>query len=238
MITYEGGIKLIDFGIAKAANNPQQHRVRDVQGPARLLVTGAVPVRADRSAHRRVLALDHALRAHDRTPAITADSDQEMVEHMAEARVTPPRAIDPAYPADLEAIVMKGLARDRDQRHPTAEALRHELEVFARRAELHLSNLALSRLMSQLFTEELVPWYRARDSGRTLEEHVVGETLRSKPAIDTVPEGRPKRGRSHKRARVQWAIRIAVVLALFGATYLVARWWLAPPPITAGSRSG
>jgi serine/threonine protein kinase len=238
MITYEGGIKLIDFGIAKAANNLSNTVFGTFKG--RLGYSSPEQCRCE-PIDRRTDVYSLAIMLYELTtgrPAITADSDHEMVEHMAEARVTPPRAIDPAYPADLEAIVMKGLARDRDHRYPTAEALRHELEVFARSAELRLSDHALSRLMGQLFSEELAPWYRARDSGHTLEEHVIGETLRSNPTIEPVPEARPKRGRSQRHARVQWAIRIAVVLALFGTAYLVARWWLAPPPITAGSRSG
>jgi fatty acid desaturase len=96
-----------------------------------------------------------------------------------------------------------------------------------------------------LFAHELEPWHRARDSGRTLEEHIMSVTMLTlEPSIDRsfeeLPTHKqaPKRSPAARQRQIAWAIRIAVVLVLFGTAYFVARWWLAPLPITAGSRSG
>src|SRR5262249_21992744 len=144
-------------------------------------------------------------------PAITADNEQDMIARMADARVAPPRTIDPAYPPELEAIVMRALARDREQRYPTAQAMQQELEAFARRAALSYTDLAMSRFMSRLFARELVTWHRARESGLTLEQHVVRETLRP---------------RSRRRS-LHRAVPIGIVVALFAVAYLAARWIMA-----------
>jgi serine/threonine protein kinase len=244
MITYDGNIKLIDFGIAKAANNLSNTVYGTFKG--RLGHASPEQTRCE-LVDRRTDVYSLAIMLYELTtgrPAITGESEKELLVHMTEARIAPPSTFDPAYPRDLEAVLMKALSRDREQRYATAEEFQHELEVFAQRHSLHLSELALSRMMNQLFANELEPWYRARDSGRTLEEHILSITMHSIASIDRSFEELPthkKPSRAQKRAeaqlRMRWAIRIAIVLALFGAAYFVARWWLAPP-VTVGSRSG
>jgi serine/threonine protein kinase len=247
MITYDGNIKLIDFGIAKAANNLSNTVFGTFKG--RLGYASPEQCRCE-PVDRRTDVYSLAIMLYELTtgrPAIAADTEKEMVARMTEARVLPPSTFDPLFPPDLEAVLMKALARDREQRYDTAEELQHELEVFAERHSLQQSELAMSRLMNQLFAHELEPWHRARDSGHTLEEHIMSVTmltLQSEPSIDRSFEELPTHRQPQKpisparKRQIAWATRIAVVLALFGTAYFVARWWLAPTTITAGSRSG
>jgi eukaryotic-like serine/threonine-protein kinase len=215
MITYDGNIKLIDFGIAKAASNMSNTVFGTFKG--RLGYASPEQCRCE-AVDRRTDVYSLAIMLYELTTgrsAIVADSEPEMLAHMTEARVIPPRTFDPAYPPELEAIIMTGLAREREQRYATAEAMQHDLEAFAQRAGMNISDLAMSRLMNQLFADELVAWHRARESGLTLQNFVMRETLRS---IESSPLTRAR-----NRARIRLAIRIAIVLALFGAAYLVVR---------------
>jgi eukaryotic-like serine/threonine-protein kinase len=165
--------------------------------------------------------------------AITGADEKDLIANMEAAQIVPPRELDPSYPRDLESVVMRACARDREQRYATTEELQHELEVFADRHALHTSELAISRLMNQMFAHELEPWHRARDSGRTLEEHMI--TLHTYvSALDHSFEELPTHRRPSKpRRELDRVIRIAIVLALFGAAYFVARWWF-----TVESRPG
>jgi serine/threonine protein kinase len=235
MITYDGNVKLIDFGIAKAANNLSETAFGTFKG--RLGYASPEQCRCE-PVDRRTDVYSLGLVLYEltaATPPFTVGDEHEMIERMTKARVTPPRELDASYPLELEAIVMKAVAADRAARHQTAEELQHELEAFARRAELNVSELAMSRLMNRLFADEVAPWHRARDSGLTLDEHVVRETLRAKPPMskqteETTFEQRAtiaRRRRPRRRSRVRWAIRVAIVLALVGVGYLGARWWLA-----------
>src|SRR4029078_10206157 len=56
------------------------------------------------------------------------------------------------YPADLEPIVMKGLARDRDRRFQTADEMRAALEGFAREAKLDGSPPAVAMVARAVAT--------------------------------------------------------------------------------------
>jgi len=241
MITYDGNIKLIDFGISKAANNLSHTAFGTFKG--RLGYASPEPCPCEPT-DRRTDVYSLAIRLYELTtgrPAISAPTEPEMVERMLESRIAPPTTFDPEFPRDLEAVLMKALSRDRADRYATAEELQHELEVFAQRHGIHTSAHALSRLMNQLFAGELEPWHRARESGMTLEEHILSITMHTlpptSPSLDEQPtHRRPSRAKLDAPG-LHWAVRIAIVLALFGGAYFATRWWLAPLPITAASPS-
>jgi len=239
MLTYDGNIKLIDFGIAKAANNLSNTVFGTFKG--RLGYASPEQCRCE-PVDRRTDVYSLAILLYELTtgrPAITGANEQEVVARMTEAQIAPPSTFDPAFPPDLEAVLMKALSRDREQRYPTTEELQHELGVFAERHQLNLSALALARMMNQLFATELEPWHRARDSGKTLEQHLVSVTLHSDPSLVSLEEQPTHKqpSRVTMQRQMRWALRVAIVVALFASAYFVARWWLDPPPLTAAAPS-
>jgi serine/threonine-protein kinase len=207
MLTYDGNIKLIDFGIAKSASNLSSTVFGTFKG--RLGYSSPEQVRCEpidaRSDVYSLSVMLYELTTGRR--AFEGGNEEEMIQKMSEARVTPPHELDPA----LAAIVMKGLARDRENRYWTNE-LRDALDAYARQAALNVSEQAMAKLMGQLFARELESWHRARATGLSLEEHVVRETLGE----------RPPPPRRHRR-RPRWDIRIGIVLALVAAGYAAAR---------------
>ena len=66
-----------------------------------------------------------------------------------------PSSIRPEYPPELEAIVMRALQADPDNRYATAVDLQIDLEDFAREARLPVSSARLGRFMRELFDEEI-----------------------------------------------------------------------------------
>ncbi|HUS33631.1 MAG TPA: serine/threonine-protein kinase [Kofleriaceae bacterium] len=243
MVLYDGNIKLIDFGIAKAANNLSNTVFGTFKG--RLGYSSPEQVRCE-AVDRRTDVYSLAVMLYELTtgrPAFSAHDEPHMLDLMEKARITPPRELDAQYPAELEAIVMKGLARDRNARYATAAAMQLDLEAFARRADLSLTDLTISRLMAKLFATELEPWHRARNGGMTLEDHVIQATLRTLPPSthDSIEERatQPRVARRRRRRRNRMVIGIAVVVALFAAAYLFTRWVLVDPPsLKAASPSG
>src|SRR6185295_3526572 len=57
------------------------------------------------------------------------DSEMSVLEAVREGRIRSPRELDPAIPAEVEAIVMRALARDQAGRFATAGELQGRLEA-------------------------------------------------------------------------------------------------------------
>src|SRR5262249_5527381 len=116
VITYDGGIKLIDFGIAKAHSRMGQTDHGVTKGkpgyiaPEQILCT-RIDRRTDVHA-AAVLLYEMTVGALPRAGA----SDYELLNATIERDATPPGAVMRGYPPALEAIVMRGLAREPEAR--------------------------------------------------------------------------------------------------------------------------
>jgi len=219
MITYDGSVKLIDFGIAKAANNLSNTVFGTFKG--RLGYSSPEQCRCEPTdARSDVYSL--AVLLYEMTTgvrAFTAADEQALLERMTEARIAAPTSIDPQFPRDLEAILTKGLAADRTRRYATAAEMQHDLEAFARAHALNLSDAALSRLMHEMFSIEVATWIDARNTGVTLEDHVLRQVARN-TVKDATARPAPRRKR---RPRRTW-VPVAIVVLIVAVAYAVTRW--------------
>src|SRR5207244_12792836 len=112
LVTFEGGVKLIDFGVAKAAGRAQHTRTGALKGKYSYMspeqVAGAeVDGRSDIFALGIVL---HELLTGRRL--FKADSDVQTLARVRECNVAPPSRVNPPLPPGLDAIVLKALAKD------------------------------------------------------------------------------------------------------------------------------
>ena len=152
VIGYDGQVKLIDFGIAKAADTSDQTKAGIVKGKIHYLSPEAVagdPIdrRTDVFAAGAMLwdalagqRLWHGMHAAD-------------IEHaLFRGAVPTPRSVNPEVPEELEAICMKAVAGPPADRYSDAAVFRADLERVCR-SDL-VSTEALSAAMSSEFLEE------------------------------------------------------------------------------------
>jgi len=130
VISSNGVVKLIDFGIAKTVSTHTQAGI--IKGkiayiaPEYLEDTG-LDRRADLWA---VGVVAYELLCNARL--FNADDDFEMMRQVRSQPITPPSAHNPDIPAELEAIVMTALQRAPAQRWQNATALRNALAGVGR----------------------------------------------------------------------------------------------------------
>jgi len=223
MVCYDGNVKLIDFGIAKAANNLSNTVYGTFKG--RLGYSSPEQCRCEQ-VDRRTDVYSLSIMLYELTTgrqAFIADNDDDMLARMTDGAVA--LAFDASYPAELQAIVRRGLAPAREQRYATAAALQHDLEAFAQHAGLHLSDASRSRYLHQVFAAELGPWNRARATGVTLEDFLL-DTLEEQQTLDHVPRRSEPVRKKRRRRKPRWGMRIAIVIALVAIAYLLTRWAL------------
>jgi serine/threonine-protein kinase len=153
----DGSVKLIDFGVAAVSRaerktprgvlkgkfaymSPEQCREESLDGRSDIfslgvvfyeLVTGLRPFRAARAS--------------------------QVVRLIIEQTLVPPRALDPTIPAELDALIVRMLAKPREKRPASAGEVCAELEAIAARLGITLARLELTAAMAELIAAEPVP---------------------------------------------------------------------------------
>jgi len=152
LVRFDGCVKLVDFGIAKATSQHTHTRVGTVKG--KLPYMSPEQVRG-RPIDRRsdIFSLGIVLWEMTTGRKLFRSDDPSIIDQIASRDAPRPSRIRPDYPRDLEEIVMCALSRDRHLRPPTAQALQLALEAFAREHKLEISQVRLASLMTRMFPE-------------------------------------------------------------------------------------
>ncbi len=185
IVSYDGAIKLLDFGIARAASHQHKTQIGALKGKTPYM--SPEQCRAQRIDRRSDLfslgTVMFELTVGHRP--FRGENDFAVMEQIVHGEAPRPSALVPGYPLELEAIVMKLLARDVAARYQTAEELLHELEQLISKHGLWVSSRPLGKYMRLLFAERIAAWERAASEGVTLSEHVAetitSESQRSEP---------------------------------------------------------
>jgi eukaryotic-like serine/threonine-protein kinase len=158
MVGYDGSIKLIDFGIAKAMRRSSSTQVGFVKGNVNYMApeqiaAGPIDHRTD------VFALGAVLyELVTMTPAFRTDSDLETATRIKLGALVPPRELRPSIAPELERIILGALHTDPAARFQDANAMRRAIETFGRRHNLALGDTAVIKVMEALFEERREPW--------------------------------------------------------------------------------
>ena len=172
LISYDGAIKLVDFGVAKAATSSVKTRTGTLKGK----IAYMSPEQAKGSTVDRrsdVFALGIVLWEMITTQRLfKGDNDLATIQLIINSKPQPPRELRPECPEELERIALKALSNDPETRYQTAEELQLDLEELARELRLKQSAIALRSHMQELFAEEIKSWKAAQASGVTLMDHV------------------------------------------------------------------
>jgi TonB family protein len=128
LIAYEGDIKLCDFGIAKAASKASKTQSGALKGKIQYMSPEQAwgkPIdrRSDLFSLGVVL---HELLTGERL--FRGDSDINVLEKVRSAEVTPPSRENPEVPHNLDAVVLKALAKEPDDRYANASDLLRDLD--------------------------------------------------------------------------------------------------------------
>jgi len=156
-VTYEGGVKVVDFGIAKAGALTMQTRAGTLKG--KIGYMSPEQCRGD-AVDRRSDVFALGILLYEITTGrrlYFADSHYAILNKIIEGRFTLPCEVDPEYPAELEAIVRRALDTDPDERFPTAEAFQAALEDFVHEARIRCSTSVLARYVETLLGERPYP---------------------------------------------------------------------------------
>lgn len=154
LVSYEGEVKLIDFGIAKAAGKMMKTQAGILKGKFGYMSPEQVrglPVdrRSDIFAAGIVL---YELLVGDRL--FTGDSDYSVLEKVRSANIPRPSNMRRSVPQPLEKIVLRALAKDPDDRYQHASELVADLQRFLLAQERLFTREDLSAFIKGSFADE------------------------------------------------------------------------------------
>ncbi|MCC6214721.1 MAG: serine/threonine protein kinase [Polyangiaceae bacterium] len=132
-VTFDGAVKVVDFGIAKVRGRLSETRAGTLKG--KVAYMSPEQVRGDAVDRRTdVFALGVVLwELTTQRRLFRVDSDLETVERVQACKVPRPTTLVPGYPPELEQVVMKALAKDASQRFQTARELSRALQQCLQR---------------------------------------------------------------------------------------------------------
>jgi eukaryotic-like serine/threonine-protein kinase len=158
IVGYDGSIKLIDFGIAKAESRSTRTQTGFVKGKAGYMAPEqALGYAVDRRSD--VFALGIVLyELSTQARAFRAASEYEAVQRIVRGDVRPPSAVCADYPPELEDVVMTALETDPDDRFQDADEMRRAIELTAHHLRLALGEPTVTRVLSDLFGRRPEPW--------------------------------------------------------------------------------
>ncbi len=191
LVSYEGQVKLVDFGIAKARTagrdeteggavkgkyayfSPEQARGKELDARTDVFAAGIVLYEM----------LCGALPFQGRMI--------DTMSRIVKGQLTPPRESNPDIPLELETILLTALENDREKRYATAEAFQAALSSYLNQTAPSFQASTLGSLVQFLFEAELVNESRPVQLSREF--------------LDQVPswKNRCRRSRRSRRLRKQ-----------------------------------
>jgi serine/threonine protein kinase len=158
VVTFDGGVKLVDFGVAKLTAEAESTRTGTIRGKVSYMSpeqcnNDPVDRRSD------IFSLGVLLyELTTMTRLFRAESDAATLKLVLETRVPRPISNQPDYPAELEAVLLRALARNRDERFGSARELQLALEEVARRLGVVTSAARLGEWMLGFFGARPEAW--------------------------------------------------------------------------------
>ncbi len=158
LLSFDGGVKVVDFGIAKTDKQVENTRAGEMKGKVGYMSPEqckALPL--DRRTDIYMLGIVMYELCTVRR-LFKGENRFETMQQIVEGNIAPPSRYRKDLPDELERIIMKALATDPEERYQTADDLRLVLEAFATRTHLQISPSKLSDYLKELFGERPEPW--------------------------------------------------------------------------------
>ncbi|HUM12751.1 MAG TPA: protein kinase [Myxococcaceae bacterium] len=155
LISFEGEVKVIDFGIAKAAGKVTKTQAGILKGKFGYMSPEQIRgLPLDRRSDVFAIGVClYELLTGERL--FVGESDFQVLEKVRKAEVLPPSTYNRKIPEALERIVLRALAKDPTDRFQYASELADELQRFLITSDSIFSRKDLMQYMKSTFAEEV-----------------------------------------------------------------------------------
>jgi tRNA A-37 threonylcarbamoyl transferase component Bud32 len=163
LVTYEGEVKVVDFGIAKAATKSEHTKTGMLKGKFSYMspeqcLGAPVDMRSD------VFALGILLYELCTGKRLFKHESELMILDMITKRsVVPPSSVAPGITPRLEDIILRALEKETQVRFQTAQDMQIALEEYLRSEGHQATNADIAAYMRELFADKIEEKRRLRE---------------------------------------------------------------------------
>ena len=153
-VTYAGQVKVVDFGIAKALGSSAETRAGVLKGKVSYMAPEqALGEKVDRRADVFAVGIMLWEALAGRRP-FKGQNDVVILQKLVAGEIPSPGTVREDIPELLEAICMKALARDKEERFATAEDMQRALEAALEKLGMRPQLRAVGDLVTKTFADE------------------------------------------------------------------------------------
>ncbi|MFC1610530.1 serine/threonine protein kinase [Myxococcota bacterium] len=155
LISYEGEVKVGDFGIARAEHRLSKTDTGEVKGKLAYLSPEQVENR--KVDHRTDIYATGALLYEMTTGrrVIEGRDNLELIRQARNPKPPPPRHVNPDIPVQLENVILRALAVDPNERYPSAGEIGDDLQQFLISGSHIFGSPQLASFMRRHFANEV-----------------------------------------------------------------------------------
>lgn len=155
MLTYDGAVKIIDFGIAKSQSNSEATQAGTIKGKLSYLAPEyleglELDARYDQFAVG--ITLWEMLCSRK---LFKENNDLAVLKKIQECKIPVPSSINPNVPKELDEIVLKALSKDRNKRYENLDQMNRALMKFLYAKYPDFNATDLSYFSQELFRDEI-----------------------------------------------------------------------------------
>ncbi len=155
MVGWNGCVKILDFGIAKAASQTDLTRAGEIKGKLSYMspeqgMGKVLDARSD------VFTLGVVLYEWVTGYRLfNGENEMAILKSIIEGRIYPPSYFREDVPEPVEAILMKALAKERDERYQSGREMLLDIQGFLNEIGFVPTSAHLSTFMRQIFADEI-----------------------------------------------------------------------------------
>ncbi len=198
LISYEGQVKIVDFGIAKARELRGFSTEPGIVKGKYLFFSPEQAAGEEVDARTDVWATGIVLYEMLCGKLPVEDAPDVAMPRLMEGKFPRPRELNPSIPEELDAIVMEALAVEKAERYESCHAFGDAMAGFLAATAPRFSAMSLSHFVQELFREDIANTGRAVQVPAPFQEQFAqwrgqSPTLRPQGKTDAKADTKPER---------------------------------------------
>lgn len=223
IVSYEGTVKLIDFGIAKAKSKSTKTQAGMLKGKFSYMSPEQV---SGQPIDRRSDIFSLGVVFFEMLTGkrlFLGKNDVETLEKIRKAEVPPPSVFNSNISPELDRIVLKALSKNRDERYQWASEFSEDLKKFGFSISKNFSRQDMMNFMSEFFADELEEETAKLEEYQKLQKPVENirpvqnQNYNYRPASNPDPEEDVEPIKPNKGKKL--AMAMAVILIISAISY-------------------